>query len=362
MIGQQPSISALPPRPRRLLVCGALVAVTVAVAGALAAVPALIDIPARLVSGCGTWIGLAGVLAVLSAVGFVVIFKLVFGPRMTWREAWPAGLRALGASTVLPAGGLVGPAAGAWSADAETAPAPALTRSVLAFVVITNAPGLIVLAGLGTALWLGWPAGPHAAKLTLLPAGLALIVLAAAWHTNRSPAGEATRIGGVPRRRGPSLRLAQPVAILRDGIAEAHGLVVAGNWKLAGAVGYYAFDNAVLWAAFRAYGRTPPLAIIVMGYLIGSLATALPTPASLGAVEGGLIGALVLYGAPAGPAAVAVLLYRSISLGVPIILGGAAWIPGPVAWIRARPAAGQSRGGRFVPPAAAPELTGASFD
>ena len=38
-----------------------------------------------------------------------------------------------------------------------------------------------------------------------------------------------------------------------------------------------------------------------MGYLVGSLAGALPLPAGLGAVDGGLIGALALYGAPAAP-------------------------------------------------------------
>ena len=58
-----------------------------------------------------------------------------------------------------------------------------------------------------------------------------------------------------------------------------------------------------------------------MGYLVGSLAGALPLPAGLGALEGGLIGALVLYGAPAAPTAAAVLLYRGISLSVPIVLG-----------------------------------------
>ena len=116
---------------------------------------------------------------------------------------------------------------------------------------------------------------------------------------------------------------------------------MAGNWKLLGALGYYAFDNAVLWAAFHAYGRTPPLGVIAMGYLIGSLATALPTPAGLGTTEGGLIGALVLYGAPATHAAAAVLLYRGITLAVPAVLGGVACVhractrPG-LAWVRAR--------------------------
>ena len=101
----------------------------------------------------------------------------------------------------------------------------------------------------------------------------------------------------------------------------------AGNWKLVGALAYYAFDNAVLWAAFHAYGRVPPLGVVVMGYLVGSLAGALPLPAGLGAVDGGLIGALVLYGAPPAPAAAAVLLYRGISLSVPAVLGavGCTW-------------------------------------
>jgi uncharacterized membrane protein YbhN (UPF0104 family) len=58
-----------------------------------------------------------------------------------------------------------------------------------------------------------------------------------------------------------------------------------------------------------------------MGYLVGSLAGALPLPGGLGALDGGLIGALVLYGSPVAPAAAAVLLYRGLSLAVPIVLG-----------------------------------------
>jgi uncharacterized membrane protein YbhN (UPF0104 family) len=358
----QPGSSA-PDQHRRRLICGGLVAGAVAVAATVAAVPSLIGLPARLVSGCGTWITLAGALELGSALSFVVSFKLVFGPRMTWRQGWPAGLRALGASTVLPAGGLFGPAAGALSVDTGDASASGLTRSVIAFVVISNAPGLIVLAAVGTALWLGWLGGPHEAALTLLPAGLALAVLAAGWLTRPAPTHGPARVPGLSQRHRLLVGLARPVAALRDGVTEAHRLVLAGNWKLLGAIGFYAFDNAVLWAAFRAYGRTPPLGVIIMAYLVGSLATALPTPAGLGAAEGGLIGALVLYGTPAAPAAVAVLLYRSISVGVALILGAVAWTPSPIARLRARPSVAQRPpGGTFIPPSAATELTAASFD
>lgn len=296
-----------------------------AVAVAFLVVPPLAGIPGRLIEGCAKWIAVAATFELLSVLGFIVLFKLVFGAGMSWRQSSPAGLRALGASAVLPAGGLIGPVAGAWPARGGKASLWQLTRSSIGFVIVTNAPGVIVLAALGTTLWLGWPAGPHEAVLTLLPAALALLIIVAAWRTPPRPVPGAPGSGGTGRHYALLRHLAAPAGLLRDGVADARALVAAGNWKLVGAFGYYAFDNALLWAAFRAYGRTPPLGVIVMGYLIGSLAGALPTPAGLGAVEGGLIGALVLYGAPAAPTAAAVLLYRGLSLVFPLVLGALAW-------------------------------------
>jgi Lysylphosphatidylglycerol synthase TM region len=138
-------------------------------------------------------------------------------------------------------------------------------------------------------------------------------------------------------------------------ITEARALVTAGNWKLFGALAYYAFDNAVLWATFHAYGHAPQIGVVVMGYVVGSLAAALPIPAGLGVLEGGLIGALVLYGAPAAPAAAAVLLYRGISLSVPIALGALGCARRP----RSRSPRLNPRG---APRSAVPELAAAPLD
>ena len=99
---------------------------------------------------------------------------------------------------------------------------------------------------------------------------------------------------------------------------------------------YYLFDNAVLWAGFHAYGHAPAVSIVAMGYLVGSLATVVPLPAGIGAVEGGLFGALVLYGAPAAPAAGAVLLYRGVSVTLPVALGALAWMLGPASRLGSR--------------------------
>jgi uncharacterized membrane protein YbhN (UPF0104 family) len=286
-------------------------------------VPSLADFPARLVAGCPTWIALAALLELASILGFVGSFAGVFGGGMTRRQSVVAALRALGASTVLPGGGLVGPAIGVRSVDRKRASVGRLVRSTTAFTILTSAPSLAALALFGVGLWLGWPAGPRSAVLTLAPAGVAVALLVLTWLLGR-------RAGSAPGLHRPlpgSLRwLTNSAQGVREGGAEAGRLLGSGSWKLLGAsLAYYAFDNAVLWAAFRAYGHEPPLSVIVMGYVLGSLATAVPIPGGLGALEGGLIGALVLYGAPAGPAAGAVLLYRGVSFGLAVALGATAW-------------------------------------
>ena len=284
-----------------------------------------VGVPARLTEGCGTWIGIAVILELLSAAGFVVFFKLVFGASMNWGRSTSAALQALGASALLPAGGLIGPTIGVCSADAERRSSAQLTRSTTTFVILTSGPSLIVLIALGLLLWLGLPSGPHQALLTLLPATLALALLGVTWAAGRcSNRSRSRQSGGFSRSS-----LTRPVRALTDGITDVRALVSAADWKLLGALAYFAFDNATLWAAFHAYGRIPPLGVVVMGYLVGSLASALPLPAGLGAVDGGLIGALVLYGAAPAPAAAAVLLYRAVSLSLPLALGAIGWTCAP---------------------------------
>jgi uncharacterized membrane protein YbhN (UPF0104 family) len=300
---------------RRWLLWGA--ALVALVAAVFLALPALAGVPARLVDGCGGWIVAAGVLEMLSAVGFVLLFKLVFTAPVSWRRSLPAALRALGATTILPGGGLIGPTMGAWSASDDKPALSRLTRATITFVILTNAPGAIVLAAVGILLWLGLPDGPHQSALTVLPALLAVGVLMGTWLAGRS----ARRRPPSSRRRLASRALAKPVSAMSDGASDARALVTARDWKLIGAVAYYAFDNAVLWAAFHAFGHPPAVGVIVMGYLVGSLAGALPLPGGLGALDGGLIGALVLYGSPAASAAAAVLLYRGLSLALPVALG-----------------------------------------
>ena len=63
----------------------------------------------------------------------------------------------------------------------------------------------------------------------------------------------------------------------------------------------------MLWACFRAFGESPPITLVLMGYLIGQLGGLLPIPGGIGGIEGGLIGTLIVYGLPAAATAAAVL-------------------------------------------------------
>jgi len=113
---------------------------------------------------------------------------------------------------------------------------------------------------------------------------------------------------------------------LVGGTAEAVHIVRSRNLLvIAGSLGYWAWDNAVLWAAFQAFGFSPPITVILLGYLIGQLGGLLPIPGGLGGIDGGLIGTLIVFGTPVAATAAAVLLYRAILFGVPLLLGAVAF-------------------------------------
>ena len=66
--------------------------------------------------------------------------------------------------------------------------------------------------------------------------------------------------------------------------------------------------------------------MILLGYLIGQLGGLLPIPGGIGGIDGGLIGALVVLGAPLAATAAAVLAYRAILFWLPLLIGGPALV------------------------------------
>ncbi len=285
--------------------------------------PGLGEVRERLTAADPAWLAVAVALQVLSCLSYVLMFKPVFCPRMTWRSSYELGMSELAVGSIVPASGAGGLAFGAWALGKGGMPAAEIARRTVAFYVLKSAANFLAVAVLGIAMWLG--AGPSVSwLLTLLPAGLAVAAIAA---VAAIPALAARR-GGRDREAmsRPRRWLAAAVDALEEGVREAGHVLRRRDWRvIAGSLGYWAFDNAVLWACFEAFGESPALTLVLMGYLIGQLGGLLPIPGGIGGIDGGLIGALIVYGIPAAPTAAAVLAYRVILFWIPLLLGAAAF-------------------------------------
>jgi uncharacterized protein (TIRG00374 family) len=268
------------------------------------------------------WLAAAVVLELLSCLSYVVMFRPIFCGRMSWRTASELAWAELGMGSIVPASGAGGLALGAWALARSGMPGAVIARRSVAFFLIKSSVNFVAVAVLGVAMALGL--GPHKSLwLTLLPAVGAVLAIVAVAAIARL--GEA----GIPG--ADASRSARAFAHVRNaligGVREA-GEILARRELLVivGAIGYWLFDNAVLWAAFKAIGVSPPLTVILMGYLIGQLGGALPLPGGIGGIDGGLLGTLIVFGTPAAATAAAVLIYRLILFWLPLLIGGVAFV------------------------------------
>jgi uncharacterized membrane protein YbhN (UPF0104 family) len=259
-------------------------------------------------------------LELLSCAGYVVLFGLVFG-MLSRRLISRLSLSELAVNSVVSVSGLAGIALGAWVLRTKGVSVERIAkRSVLIFV-LTSAVNVSAVVLIGIPMWLGLLPGSRNPLLTLWPAIAALLLIAgvlalAAWARRE-----------VARRVLERGRAGVALTALSGGVADAMRLIREGDWRLLGAVAYWAFDNLVLYACLASLGPAPSIWVVAMAYLVGQLANALPIPAGLVAVEGGLVGMLLLFGVrPASMVLAAVVLYRAISLWVPVVIGSAAFL------------------------------------
>ena len=303
---------------RRLARRAAVAVALLAVLGLVAALaPGLGQVRDLLRQASLGWLGLAVALEVLSSLSYVMLFRPVFCRRMSWRSSAEIGLAELAVGSIVPASGAGGVALGAWILSRSGMPAHVVARRSVAFLLIKSSVNFVAVAVLGVLMFAG--VGPHRSPaLTILPAVLAVAAIAvvpllARW-SRRTTAGRGRRLQAVG-------------AALADGTSEAGRLLRRRDPLLiAGATGYWIFDNVVLLAAFAAFGASPPLVVVLQAYLIGQLGGALPIPGGLGGIDGGLIGTLIVFGVAAAPAAAAVLLYRVVLFWVPLLLGVPAFV------------------------------------
>ena len=285
--------------------------------------PGLGDVRDALADVSPGWIAVGIALEVASCLSYVLMFRPVFCDRMPWRRSAQIGLSEVAAGSIIPASGAGGLALGAWVLHRGGMPAGVVARRSVAFFLIKSSVNFVAVAVIGTVWALGL-IGPDISLVgTALPAAGASMVLGFVLLLPRfGPGATPGPDAGKMRRALSATRRS-----LIGGTAEAIQLVRSRDLTLiAGALGYWAFDNAVLWATYEAVGHTPPLSIVLMGYLIGQMGGLLPLPGGVGGIDGGLIGVLVLYGAAVAPTVAAVLAYRLILFWVPLIVGAPAFV------------------------------------
>jgi uncharacterized protein (TIRG00374 family) len=291
--------------------------------------PGLEGLRTRLSHAKPGWLLLGVGLKVLSGLGYVAVFRMVFCRRMSWRVSYEIGMSELGANALFPTGGAGGLALGAWALKRGGMPAAEIARRTVAFFLLTSIANFVGVLVVGTGLATHVFSGDHNLLLTALPAALALLTIGAALLAGRAAPRLHRRLAraeeGTPSRR--SLVALKALVAIADGVNEAVALLREGNaWLIGGIIAYLVFDLMILWATFHAFGAAPPLAIVWIGYLIGELGGLIPVPGGIGGVDAGLVGTYVLYKVPLAAAASAVLAYRAIALWVPAVLGAVAFV------------------------------------
>jgi uncharacterized membrane protein YbhN (UPF0104 family) len=304
---------------RRALVVAAILAALLAV---LLLAPGLGDVRSKLSGANPAWLAFAVVLEALSGASYAVMFRPIFCRRMSLRTNWELAWAELGMGSIVPASGAGGIVLGAWVLRKQGMSGGHIARRSVAFLLIKSSVNFVAVAAIGAAMALGL--GPHQSLwLTALPAALAALLLVAVAALprigeGRDPGRDASRFG----RWSHTVR-----HTLIGGVREAGELLRRRDLAIiAGAFGYWFFDNAVLWATFHAVGVVPPLTVILMAYLIGQLGGLLPLPGGLGGIDGGLIGTFIVYGAPAAATVGAVLAYRVILFWLPLLVGAVCFV------------------------------------
>jgi uncharacterized membrane protein YbhN (UPF0104 family) len=273
------------------------------------AVPSLGSVRHELTAIAPRWIAAGIALEIASCISFVIVFRAFFDqlpPSLTRRIAWIE----MGSGALLPGGGVTSYALGGLFLNQAGMDRRRIVVRSGGVFWLTTAVNVFALA-LGAVLLLAHIGhGPDDFAEALLPL---LLVTPPTVLIAASPRLVAHRLKQTTASRW--------LSALVDGVADAWRAARNPSWRLVGAIGYLGFDMAVLLCILRGLGYDANCGALILGYLIGYLATIIPIPAGIGVLEGGLVGTLVLYGAPPAKTAAAVLIYHAIAFWIPS-LGG----------------------------------------
>jgi uncharacterized membrane protein YbhN (UPF0104 family) len=282
----------------------------------------------RAVDADPRWVAAAAAFELLSFAGYVGLLWLVGGratERLGLRASAEVTLGGAAATRLLPTGGAGGAAVTLWAFRRAGLGARDATHTLLTFLVLLYSVFLGSIAAAGSLLALGIVPGGGPVLLSAIPAAAAALAIGvalvlAARHPAPDPPIAQKRLGG-SRSARVSAALRSSPGVLGAAIRDAIALVRSADIRLLGALAWWAFDAAVLWAMLHALGTPPSLGVVVLAYFLGQVANTIPVP---GAVSGGMVGVLFAFGIEADLALASVLAYRAVAIWLPAPIGLAA--------------------------------------
>lgn len=320
-------------RTRLLIAAATLVLVLVGLYFLIPKLAGLRQTWGQLRRGDPLWFAAGAALELLSIAGYAALFRTVVGrgvPRIDWRVSLEIPLAGIAAIRLVAAAGAGGVAVTAWALSRAGMSAEVIACRMVASLVVQYSVYLAALIVGGVGLWAGVFGGGGSVAITLVPAAIAAVIAVTVISLALMPRDIEQRLGQFADQPGVRGRLARLLAkapeALGSGVRTAGDLVRQRRLGLLGAVVYWGCDIAVLGVCFHAFGTVVPLAVLVVGYFLGTLGNLLPLPGGIGGVEGGMIGAFVAFGIPARNAVVAVLAYRAISFWLPTLPGVAGYL------------------------------------
>ena len=274
------------------------------------------------------WLVVALGFDVAMFFSYVALFRGVVGERVAgleWSESYQITMAGLAASRLFSAAGAGGIVLTYWALRKAGMERRQTAQRMVAFLVLLYAVYMVALVVFGVLLRVGVLSGEAPVGLTIVPAAIAGAILVVGLLTALIPDDVERRLSRFARGsrfEGLAKRLASAPATLASGTRTAIDFVrnpSRGGLAVIGAVGFWACNIGILWAAFHAYGVHVPLGVVVQGFFVGMVANLFPlAPGGVGAVDAGMIGTFVLFGLPGSEVFAAVLTYRLVAFWLPI--------------------------------------------
>jgi uncharacterized protein (TIRG00374 family) len=287
----------------------------------------------RIERGDVWWLVLGLALEVCSFLGYIALFRAVFvrgDSRVDWRESYEITMAGLAATRLFASAGAGGIALTAWALRRAGFEPRIVACRMIAFTVLVYGVYMATLVIDGLGLYFGLFPGSAPFAITVIPAIVGGVVILLFLAVSLLPGDFERFVARGTSSQRPigrlARRLAAAPAAAATGVRTAISLVRARDPYVLGAVVWWGFDIAVLWACFHAFGGRPPTAVVVMSYFVGMVGNTLPLPGGIGGVDGGMIGAFSAFGVPVDVSVVAVLAYRGIAFWLPTLPGAFAYL------------------------------------